>query len=205
MPPVPDLAALMALRCQGLASRERLADALGVKTAAAAERMRTLLDDGLCTERTGRLAGFTLTAAGNEALEKSLAEEALRGSDDLLAAYDRFLDLNRRLLRVASDWQVRRHGQMEAPNDHSDPLYDAEVIGKLVDLHDAAKVVLRRMRKVADRFGTYLKRLDGCVARLEDGDRAAFTAPMAESYHTVWFELHQDLLLTLGLEREDDG
>ncbi len=34
------------------------------------------------------------------------------------------------------------------------------------------------------------------------GDARAFTAPLAESYHTVWFELHQDFLLTLGLERE---
>jgi hypothetical protein len=33
------------------------------------------------------------------------------------------------------------------------------------------------------------------------GDRAAFTAPLVESYHTVWFELHQDLLLTLGRQR----
>lgn len=197
-----DLAALMALRVQGLTPRERLGHALGCDATAAADRVRPLVDDGLCVERTGRMAGFTLTQLGTDALDKALADEALRGSDDLAAAYERFLDLNRRLLRVASEWQVRRHGNIEAANDHTDPIYDAEVIGRLVELHDAAKVVLRRMRKVAGRFGTYLSRLDGCVARLEDGDRSAFTAPMAESYHTVWFELHQDLLLTLGLERE---
>ena len=48
----------------------------------------------------------------------------------------------------------------------------------------------------------YRTRLDVCVTRLSDGDQTAFTAVMAESYHTVWFEMHQDLLLTLGRERE---
>ena len=27
------------------------------------------------------------------------------------------------------------------------------------------------------------------------------TKPVIESYHTVWFELHEDLLVTLGLDR----
>ena len=28
-----------------------------------------------------------------------------------------------------------------------------------------------------------------------------FTRPMIDSYHTVWFELHENLLATLGIER----
>ena len=27
------------------------------------------------------------------------------------------------------------------------------------------------------------------------------TKPMIDSYHSVWFELHEDLLATLGIER----
>jgi hypothetical protein len=27
---------------------------------------------------------------------------------------------------------------------------------------------------------------------------------MIDSYHTIWFELHDDLLATLGLERADE-
>ena len=28
---------------------------------------------------------------------------------------------------------------------------------------------------------------------------------MIDSYHTVWFELHEDLLATLGIERSSEG
>jgi hypothetical protein len=28
---------------------------------------------------------------------------------------------------------------------------------------------------------------------------------MIASYHTVWFELHEDLLATLGIERSSEG
>ena len=37
------------------------------------------------------------------------------------------------------------------------------------------------------------------------GDTDWFTKPMIPSYHTVWFELHEDLLATLGIERGSEG
>ena len=33
------------------------------------------------------------------------------------------------------------------------------------------------------------------------GEGDWFDKPLTDSYHTVWFELHEDLLATLGLER----
>jgi hypothetical protein len=36
---------------------------------------------------------------------------------------------------------------------------------------------------------------------LASGDRDWFTKPTIDSYHTVWFELHEDLLATLGIDR----
>jgi len=56
------------------------------------------------------------------------------------------------------------------------------------------------------RFRDYQDRLDAALDRLAAGDAAAFATPMSASYHCVWMELHQDLLLTLGRERDDaDG
>jgi len=37
------------------------------------------------------------------------------------------------------------------------------------------------------------------------GDVDWFTKPMIPSYHTVWFEMHEDLLCTLGIERGSEG
>lgn len=193
----------MALRVQGISPSDRAAVAAGIDIDEAEERLTRLVDDGLATFRDkGRVQGFTLTSAGTEALDGLLTDEGLRGDEELLDAYDRFLLVNQRVLRVCSDWQVRREGGVEEPNDHSDPSYDASVIDRLVELNGSARTVLDRKAARAERFGTYRARLDTCVERLVDGDTKAFTAPLAESYHTVWFELHQDLLLTLGLERE---
>jgi hypothetical protein len=36
---------------------------------------------------------------------------------------------------------------------------------------------------------------------VQGGDLDWFTRPMIESYHTVWFELHENLLATLGIQR----
>ena len=192
----------MALRVQGISPAERAAVAAGVTGDAAHARLTEFVAQGLATERSGRLQGFTLTPEGIATLDKLLAAEGLRGEDELSEAYDRFLLVNQRVLRVCSDWQVRREGGVEEPNDHSDPSYDSAVIDKLAELNGSAQTCLDRMTKVAPRYGVYRARLDSCVERLLAGDTKAFTAPLAESYHTVWFELHQDLLLTLGLERE---
>lgn len=193
---------LMAVRVQGLSLPDRLAAALDESTEQAGKRAEELVDAGLAMKRTGRVEGYCLTPDGHTALEEALEEEGLRGDEVLADAYERFLPLNDELLQVASDWQVRKHGGVETPNDHSDAAYDQGVIDRLFALHDKALVVVRRMMKRADRFAPYRARLIDCVERLESGDRAAFTAALAESYHTVWYELHEDLLLTLGLERE---
>lgn len=193
----------MALRVQGISPADRAAVAAGIETDEAERRLTTFVDDGLATFRDkGRVQGFTLTPVGVDALDKMLAAEGLRGDEELVDAYDRFLLVNQRVLRVCSDWQVRREGGVEEPNDHSDPSYDGAVIDRLAELNGSARTVLDRKAARASRFGTYRARLDDCVERLLAGDTKAFTAPLAESYHTVWFELHQDLLLTLGLQRE---
>jgi hypothetical protein len=200
--PDDDLELLMALRLQGVSPAERAAVATGIAVEDVQGRLAGFVDNGLATERTGRVAGFTLSPGGAEALDKLLAAEGLHGDAELLDAYDRFLLLNQRVLRVCSDWQVRREGGVEEPNDHSDPSYDAAVIDRVAELNGSARTWLERVAERAPRYASYRARLDDCVERLLAGDGKAFTAPLAESYHTVWFELHQDLLLTLGLERE---
>ena len=56
------------------------------------------------------------------------------------ARYQRFLALNRELIRVCNDWQVRPGG---APNDHSDPTYDWSVVDRLVAIDERVGPILR--------------------------------------------------------------
>ena len=39
------------------------------------------------------------------------------------------------------------------------------------------------------------------LSRVESGDRDGFTRPLANSYHDIWMELHEDLLTGLKLAR----
>lgn len=190
---------MMALRVQGLAAPERAAAAAGLDDLTASARLEELERAELAKQRTGKRCGYMLTPAGAERLEELLAQEGLRTSERLTDAYERFMLLNERVLKVCSEWQLR---EGDVPNDHADPDYDAAVIDRLTELHRRCGKGVGAFAEHAARYAPYATRLDDCVERLHAGDRTAFTAVMAESYHTVWFELHQDLLLTLGLKRE---
>jgi hypothetical protein len=117
--------------------------------------------------------------------------------------YEAFLPLNREVLQVCTDWQVRPGG---APNDHTDAAYDWSVIDRLEALDDRAAPLLHRLGDAEARFAPYRQRLRAARRRVANGERDWLTSPRTDSYHTVWMELHEELLRALGLERvRDDG
>lgn len=157
----------------------------------------TLVDSGLAVWRG---ASLVLTAAGRELHGRrarlapgSAEEEAVR------RGFEAFLPLNRELLQVCSDWQVRPGG---APNDHSDPGYDWKVVDRLRELDDRVGPLLRRLARVLPGCGEHRDRLRYALARLDEGERAWFVSPRCDSYHTVWMQLHEELLVALGLPRD---
>jgi hypothetical protein len=117
------------------------------------------------------------------------------------ALLEAFLPVNRRLRDVCTAWQCRPDG---SPNDHADAAYDAEVRDRLEDVHEAVLPVLDRLATVVPGFGRYPQRLAAALDRLDDGEPAWLASPVLDSYHTVWMQLHQELLLCLGISREED-
>jgi hypothetical protein len=126
------------------------------------------------------------------------------GSDieaTLRRAYERFLPLNAELLRVCNDWQVRA---ANVTNDHRDVEYDWSVIDRLRAVHDRGSPVTRSMANSIERFAIHRVRLRDALQRVENGEHDWFTSPRLDSYHTVWMQLHEDLLLALGIERSSE-
>ena len=117
----------------------------------------------------------------------------------LQRAFERFLTLNVELLQLCSDWQVKRGG---GANDHRDAQYDWSVVQRLVALDERAGAVARHAGRAVARLSPYRARLRDARTRVEDGEHDWFTSPRIDSYHTVWMQWHEDLLLTLGRERE---
>jgi len=120
---------------------------------------------------------------------------------DLDKLFDDFLPINRRLRDVCSAWQTRPDG---SPNDHSDGGYDDTVRDRLDEVHSAIGPVLRRMAVVEPRLAGYRPRLADALDKFDDGESAWLASPLMDSYHTVWMQLHQELILMLGLTRADD-
>ena len=113
--------------------------------------------------------------------------------------YESFGPLNREVLRLCTDWQVRPGGAL---NDHTDAAYDWSVIDRLTAVDQRAGPLLRRLGETVPHFAPYGDRLRSARQRVVDGEHDWFTSPRVDSYHTVWMELHEDLLAALGLARE---
>jgi hypothetical protein len=157
--------------------------------------------------RDGRVSGWSLTHAGRvrhaELVGKELEASAAR--DEVQSAYDRFLHINQDMLGVCTAWQLRTVDGAQTLNDHSDAAYDAGVIERLVGIHDRVRPVTTDLRERLDRFSGYGTRLRTALEKVVAGQPEWFTKPVIDSYHTIWFELHEDLLCTLGIERSSEG
>ena len=168
----------------------------GVIDAPDSDRVEILLTAGLAKLRTAKLM---ITAEGRVAhRDWARCEPGSDVEDRVRRAFDRFLVLNAELLQLCSDWQVKRGG---TPNDHRDSEYDWSVIDRLVALDERAGAVARHAGAAVARLAPYRSRLRAARALVEDGQHEWFTSPRIDSYHTVWMQWHEDLLLTLGLER----
>jgi hypothetical protein len=198
--------ALHVLRVRGVTTTNEIAAATGLDEAEVADVMASHQAHDLVTLRTGSLAGWALTAFGRDEDAQQAAHEldtaGLRATVDAL--YRRFLELNPLLLRLCTDWQLHLPVDNKTPpelNLHDDPDYDAEVIARLAKVDSAAQPICDGLADALARFGSYGRRLAAARAHVEAGEHDWMTKPMIDSYHSVWFELHEDLLATLGIER----
>ena len=198
---------LHGLRLKGFAEPEALGNIVGLDTGDVDTTLKELADGELVLRREGRISGWALTPAGRERHAALVGPdlEAAGARDVVEASYRRFLEVNTDLLAVCTAWQLRDAGGEQQVNDHSDPAYDRQVIDRLVAVHDHVRPVTADLREAMDRFGRYGTRLRAAVEKVVAGEQDWFTKPMIDSYHTVWFELHEDLLVTLGIERSAEG
>ena len=140
--------------------------------------------------------GWSVTEAGKAEGERLLAAEL----DDtgarpvLEAVMDGFATLNDLVGAACTRWQLTELGIAAAP---------AALSGVLADLSRAAA----GLAVIEERLTAYLRRFAGYHARFRDaverahGDAGWVTATDRDSAHRVWFELHEDLLATLGRTR----
>ena len=197
--PAADISELSLLRLVGLkgrASADILADSLSLPSDVVVASYLPLCERGLCTNAGGILR---LTPAGRDRVALLLADERAHVEPAaVVALYEDFRVFNAALKQIMTAWQLKGDG---APNDHRDDEYDTAVLQRLAGLHGRAGPLLQRLAQLSPRLAPYSARLARAAARVADGDHSYVARIIADSYHTVWFELHEDLMSLAGLTR----
>jgi len=193
---------LSVLLVKGYATAEGVAAALLGAPDEAAQALDRLVADGLAEIAAG---SFRLTADGKAvAREKVAAAAAAWGTDNAVAALDAFLALDQRMKATVTAWQVREVDGNQVINDHADAAYDARVLADLAVLHADATGWLEPLARGLPRLAAYRERLASANAAAQAGDQRFVASPRVDSYHTAWFELHEDLILHAGRNRADE-
>jgi len=205
-PADPQLLVVTCVRLKGFADADAIAAASGLPASEVGRVLEDLQVRDLARHREGRVSGWTLTPAGRNLHAELVAAEldAAGCAAAVEDAYQAFLGLNPRLLVTASAWQLRQENGQAVVNDHTDATHDRQVLADLQALHDDAHPLAERLGGLLERYGRYGDRLGAAVRRVLAGELEWFTKPLIDSYHTVWFELHEDLLSTLGKERASE-
>ncbi len=180
-----ELVVLQAVRLKGRISRDDLGSDL----------VDGLVASGLLVDG----AMVRLSPEGRERLGALLAEER-SGVDSgvVAAAYDEFRSLNGEFKALVTDWQLK-DGQ---PNSHDDASYDAAVLTRLDEVHRRVTPLVDAVVAQLPRLAEYAEKLGAALDRVHAGETFWLTRPLIDSYHTVWFELHEELILLAGRTRE---
>ncbi len=190
---------LHALRIKGMLTAPAAAAICATDEATVEAELQQVVAQGFANYMEPRQM-WLITPEGRAAHPDVLAE-MIDGLDLGALPYQRFLELNDDFKRLCTDWQLR-NGE---PNDHTDEAYDAKILERLGLLDDEAQPIVSTIGAVTTWMAPYGPRLAEARARLTGGDQKALTGVMCDSYHDVWMELHEDLILTQGIDRAAEG
>ncbi len=181
---------------------EAIAGILGLDVNEVKAAIARLVEANRAIEVQGR---YALTPPARMALESDYSRlyADLRANPQFKAGYDGFERINGALKQLITEWQTVVVGGERIPNDHGDNDYDRKIIDRLGDLHERAEAVLDQLAGALPRMRIYQEKLLVALENAEDGAIAWVSDAKIESYHTLWFELHEDLLRLMGREREE--
>ena len=194
-----ELAVLQAVRLKGRVTPADLAATLDDDLDDVTKAAEQLTESGLL------VGGATLriSPGGRERLDALLAAERT-GLDTaaMTAAYDDFRSVNPDFKALVTEWQLKG-GPAGKPNAHDDAEYDAAVLNRLDEVHARVLPIVDAVAAQLPRLHSYSSKLIAALGRIKAGDSAWLARPLVDSYHTVWFELHEELIGAVGLTREE--
>jgi len=195
-------AIIRALFIKGFATPPLLAPAVLATEEQLRPTLERMASDGLVTEARGM---YRLSDSGKAAGAGLMdADRALWGEPAASTALDAFIAFDLRMKKIVTAWQMRTVRGEQVINDHTNAAYDAKVLADFAVLHAEASAGLTPLEAGLPRLGDYSARLAEAAARVAAGEHAYIASPRVDSYHSVWFELHEDLIQLAGRTRESE-
>lgn len=181
------------VQLKGLCTPERAAAALS----AALHRIEQLVDGNPALFRaTPR--GMMLTPDGRSWVGEQLqAERSALDASVMAGCYARFMELNHTFKALVSEWQL---AQAATPGDAE---WQA-LVDRVAAIHAGLEPLLEGVCAEVPRLRTYSPRFRAALDAMRAGDRTMLAAPLKDSYHTAWFEYHEELITLCGRDRAAD-
>jgi hypothetical protein len=205
----PSDLALHGPRVLGFASASRIAARFGIDPGAVQDALLDFEAGGWVQQTSfAGSSGWALTEPGRRENERRLSREldAAGARDTVAQVHTEFVPLNRRFGQACTSWQIRpTRADPMSFNDHTDWVWDERVLQTLSALDSALRRLCTRLADRLQRFDGYADRYSTALARIDRGERRWVDAPELDSCHTVWIQLHEDLLATLGIARGSDA
>ncbi|CCQ44534.1 putative uncharacterized protein [Pseudarthrobacter siccitolerans] len=130
--------------------------------------------------------------------ERLLAEEleAAGARASVTSVHEEFVPLNTDIVAACSQLQLDRLFQENQPDQGLDHM----TAQTFTDAVASFRGLETRLAGALPRFGGYVHRLDQAVANAAT-EPAWLIATDRDSFHRIWFEFHEDLIATLGIQR----
>lgn len=204
----PEVLVLHAVRLVGFLDSEAVAKRAGTSHAQALQALSEAECEGWVQHVAfADLDGWSLTDSGKAENERQLATERVNADPAgvVAAVYREFLPLNARLLRAITDWQIKptKADQFD-PNDHADRTWDGRVLDELTALGRQLAPLVERLSAVLARFNGYTQRYEAALHKARNGEHDWIDKTNVDSCHRIWFQLHEDLVATLGIDRRNE-
>jgi pyruvate,orthophosphate dikinase len=192
------------LGLKGMGDAATVANILDVESDAVAALLAALVESGDAQELPqGRVRLLPDAVARVTAM---YAADAARLSAQIEPVMDRFHVVNDAFKQVVTDWQMRTVDGAQTPNDHTDVAHDAGITARLrTEIHAGIEPIIAEVSAADPRLGRYTARLVAALEAVEAGEADMFAHPLKDSYHTVWFELHEELIRLSGRNRADEA
>lgn len=196
---------LLALKLGGRLTLSDISIRTGLDGPEAREALRIGERDALVASHVAPDGGlrYRLSPKGVPDVVTFLEDERRTIGHALAELVDTFDRDNARLKELVQRWQMRPDGALQVPNDHSDAAYDERLLRELGSLFARAESWLRKLPTTRPRYVRYRARLAAALDRAGRGEVEYVCGLSVDSVHSIWWQLHADLLAVLGRVRSE--